>query len=134
MAPAGVRLQRVQHQRIIDVLQDSHFLHPGRGQRLNQLAYATHIEGGYTFTAQDLKPRLALGFDYASGDDDPSDQEHNTFVNLYPTNHKFYGAMDFLAWQNLIDPYLKASIAPAKGLSVALTYNAFWLATTRDFF
>ena len=103
------------------------------GQRLNQLAYATHLEGGYTIEAQDLKPRLALGFDYASGDDNPNDKEHNTFVNLYPTNHKFYGAMDFLSWQNLIDPYFKASIIPVKDLTVALTYNAFWLATTSDF-
>jgi hypothetical protein len=103
------------------------------GKRLNQLAYATHIEGGYTFTQTDFKPRLALGFDYASGDGNPNDNEHNTFVNLYPTNHKFYGAMDFLAWQNLIDPYFKASIIPAKGLSIALTYNLFWLANTSDF-
>jgi hypothetical protein len=104
------------------------------GQRLNQLAYATHIEGGYTFAKTDWTPRLALGFDYASGDSNPNDQDHNTFVNLYPTNHKFYGAMDFLSWQNLLDPYLKASIAPVKGLSIALTYNVFWLATTSDFF
>lgn len=104
------------------------------GQRLSQLAYATHVEGGYTFDVQDLKPRFALGFDYASGDGDPKDQDHNTFVNLYPTNHKFYGAMDFLSWQNLLDPYLKASIVPVKGLSVALTYNVFWLANTGDFF
>ena len=104
------------------------------GQRLNQLAYATHFEGGYTLPVPDLKPRLALGFDYASGDADPKDKDHNTFVNLYPTNHKFYGAMDFLSWQNLIDPYLKASIAPVKGLSLALTYNVFWLADTEDFF
>jgi len=74
------------------------------GQRLNHLAYATHIEGGYTFTKTDFKPRLALGFDDASGDGNPHDNEHNTFVNLYPTNHKFYGAMDFLSWQNLPDP------------------------------
>jgi hypothetical protein len=103
------------------------------GERLNHLAYATHVEGGYTLVKTDFKPRFALGFDYASGDGDPTDKEHNTFVNLYPTNHKFYGAMDFLSWQNLIDPYLKASIAPAKGLSIALTYNAFWLASTSDF-
>jgi hypothetical protein len=104
------------------------------GQRLDHLAYATHIEGGYTFAKVETKPRLALGFDYASGDGNPNDHDHNTFVNLYPTNHKFYGAMDLLAWQNLIDPYLKASITPLKDLSVALTYNAFWLATTSDFF
>lgn len=104
------------------------------GQRLNQLAYATHIEGGYTFAKTDFKPRLAIGFDYGSGDGKPNDGEHNTFVNLYPTNHKFYGAMDFLSWQNLVDPYFKASIVPAKGVSLALTYNAFWLATSSDFF
>jgi hypothetical protein len=104
------------------------------GQRLNQLAYATHIEGGYTLAATDFKPRLALGFDYGSGDRNPGDKNHNTFVNLYPTNHKFYGAMDFFSWQNLVDPYLKASIIPFKDLSVALTYNAFWLASTSDFF
>jgi hypothetical protein len=104
------------------------------GQRLEQRAYATHIEGGYTFTKTDLKPRLALGFDYASADGNPNDKEHNTFVNLYPTNHKFYGAMDLLSWQNLLDPYFKASIVPLKNCSVALTYNAFWLASTSDFF
>jgi len=103
------------------------------GRRLNQLAYATHIEGGYTFVQTDFKPRLALGFDFASGDGNPKDNEHNTFVNLYPTNHKFYGAMDFLSWQNLIDPYLKVSVSPLKGFSIALTYNAFWLASTSDF-
>jgi hypothetical protein len=104
------------------------------GRRLNHLAYATHIEGGYTFMEPHLKPRFALGLDYASGDGNPNDNEHNTFVNLYPTNHKFYGAMDFLSWQNLINPYLKASIAPVKGLTISLTYNAFWLANTSDFF
>ena len=104
------------------------------GQRLDHLAYATHIEAGYSFSKMDLKPRFALGFDHGSGDGNPNDKEHNTFVNLYPTNHKFYGAMDLLSWQNLIDPYLKARITPAKGLSIAVTYNAFWLATTSDFF
>jgi hypothetical protein len=103
-------------------------------QRLEHLAAATHIEGGYTFALTDWKPRLALGFEYASGDGNPSDKNHNTFVNLYPTNHRFYGAMDFLSWQNLLDPYFRASIAPAKGFSVVLTYHAFWLATTSDFF
>jgi hypothetical protein len=104
------------------------------GSRLNQLAYATHIEGGYACQESDLRPRLGLGFDYASGDDNPNDRTHNTFVNLYPTNHKFYGAMDFFSWQNLIDPYVKASIIPLKNVSVALTYNAMWLASTSDFF
>jgi hypothetical protein len=104
------------------------------GKRLDQLAVATHLEAGYTFSAIDIKPRLALGLDYASGDSNPQDGDHGTFVNLYPTNHKFYGAMDFVSWQNIIEPYLKASVTPMKGLSVALTYNVFWLPNTDDFF
>jgi alginate export protein len=104
------------------------------GKRLDHLAYATHLEGGYTFSNLDLRPRLTLGIDYGSGDDNPKDQEHSTFVNLYPTNHKFYGAMDFFSWQNMIDPYLKATLVPVRGLTVVLTYNAFWLASTSDFF
>ena len=104
------------------------------GERLNHLAYATHIEGDYTFVDTGFTPRLALGFDYASGDGNPADKNHNTFVNLYPTNHKFYGALDFFSWQNVIDPYLKVIVSPVKPLSLALTYNAFWLAATSDFF
>jgi hypothetical protein len=42
--------------------------------------------------------------------------------------------MDFFSWQNMIDPYLKLTLNPAQGLAVALTYNAFWLASTSDFF
>lgn len=104
------------------------------GQRLNHLAYATHIEGGYTFKGPSLKPRLSLGFNYGSGDDNPGDRTHGTFVNLYPTNHKFYGGMDFWSWQNTLNPYAALTVTPAQGLSVQLTYNVFWLATTSDFF
>ena len=104
------------------------------GQRLNHWAYAAHIDGGYTFKESEAKPRLSLGFNYGSGDDNPNDQTHGTFVNLYPTNHKFYGGMDFWSWQNMLNPYTALSVTPAKGLSVALTYNLFWLETTSDFF
>jgi len=104
------------------------------GQRLNQLAYSTHIEAGYSFKELSLKPRLAVGFNYGSGDDTASDQTHGTFVNLYPTNHKFYGGMDFWSWQNMLNPYTALTVTPAKNLSLTLTYNLFWLATTSDFF
>jgi hypothetical protein len=54
----------------------------------------THIESGYPFANVDFKPRVAPGFEYASGDGNPNDKEHDTFVNLYPTNHK---VRDFVA-------------------------------------
>ena len=58
---------------------------------------------GYTMKSLKWQPRLAFEFDYASGDSNPGDGELNTFDNLYPTNHPFYGYMDFISLQNLND-------------------------------
>ena len=96
------------------------------------MANAFMLEGGYGLPTATWSPWLRMGVDWASGDSNASDGMHQTFFNMAPTNHKFYGAMDFLSWQNLMDPYLKATIAPMKGLSFALTYNAYWLATTSE--
>ena len=45
----------------------------------------------------------ALEYDYSSGDSNPTDGKHGTFDNLFPTNHKFYGYMDFVSLQNIQD-------------------------------
>ena len=60
-------------------------------------------QGGYTFKDAWATPRLGLEYAYGSGDSDPTDGKHETFDNLFPTNHKFYGYMDFLSLQNLHD-------------------------------
>ncbi len=104
------------------------------GNRLKQSAYAVHGAGGYTFENAWGTPRVGLEYNQASGDTDPTDGKHETFVNLYPTNHKFYGFMDFFSWQNLRNPGLTASINPMKNLRLTVNYQAFWLATTDDFF
>ena len=104
------------------------------GQRLNQAAYAVHGGGGYTFEKAWGAPRIALEYSQASGDTDPTDGNHGTFVNLFPTNHKFYGFMDFFSWQNMRNPMLTTSISLMKSLRLRVDYQAFWLATTDDFF
>ncbi len=104
------------------------------GQRLRHEAWAVHVAGGYTFTNVTWKPRLGLEYNFATGDSNPGDQKHGTFVNLFPTNHKFYGFMDFFSWQNLHDASGSASAVPFKNFSVRLDYHAFWLATPSDFF
>ena len=40
------------------------------------------------------KVKLALWYDYLSGDDDPADGETKVFDTLFATNHKFYGFAD----------------------------------------
>lgn len=102
--------------------------------RLTQDAFMFVVQGGYTFTDTWATPRLGLEYDYASGDSDPTDDTHGTFENLFPTNHKFYGSMDFLSLQNIQDLGVNLTLKPDPRMSVAVMGNALWLADTSDYF
>jgi hypothetical protein len=102
--------------------------------KLDHQAFAAHIAGGYTFEKAGWKPRFGLEYNFASGDSDPTDDKHGTFENLFPTNHKFYGFMDFVSWQNLHNVRLAASAKPAKGLTLTADYHLFWLVDTADYY
>ena len=103
------------------------------GQKLDHLAYAVHLEGGYSFTNAWARPRVGLFYNQASGDHNPGDDRHTTFVNLYPTNHKFYGFMDFLSWQNLRQVAVTTTWYPVGKLRATLNFYVDWLLTTEDF-
>ncbi|MDF1666152.1 MAG: alginate export family protein [Planctomycetota bacterium] len=59
-------------------------------------AYAVSANLIYKAFKLPWQPRFALTYNYASGDDDPTDGDRKTFNNLFPTNHLFYGVTDFL--------------------------------------
>lgn len=101
---------------------------------LGQLAFAAHVAGGYTWKDSSFTPRLGLEYNFASGDSDATDGKHGTFENLFPTNHKFYGFMDFVSWQNVHDVRLTSSFKPVKGLTLTADYHLFWLGDTADYF
>jgi hypothetical protein len=94
-------------------------------------AWALVVGAGYTW-AQPWKPRLGLEYNYASGDNDPNDGTNETFDNLFPTNHKFFGYIDLFAWKNLHNPRATVSFAPLKYVKVQLDGHLFWLAEKRD--
>jgi hypothetical protein len=100
--------------------------------RLDQEAYMLVLQGGYTFADTWASPRLALEYALGSGDSDPKDGKHETFDNLFPTNHKFYGYMDFFSLQNLHDVRGILQLKPHPRVSVALEGHGFWLADTHD--
>lgn len=102
------------------------------GPELSHSAYAFMANLGYTFGDSAMTPRLALEYCYGSGDDDPTDGTHGTFDNLFPTNHKFYGYMDFFSWQNIHDVRLAYTMKPHPRLSVAIEAHSFWVADTGD--
>jgi hypothetical protein len=101
---------------------------------LDHAAFAVHSGLGYTWSDLHGTPRLGLEYNFASGDDDPTDDRHGTFDNLFPTNHKFYGYMDFFSWRNIHNGRLASSWKPMRKLTLTGDYHAFWLADTRDYF
>ncbi len=86
---------------------------------------------GHTFDYA-WSPRLAFEFDYASGDNDSSDEKRRTFDNLYPTNHLFYGYMDRASLQNLNDYSFQLSANPTKKLKLETNLHLIYLDTAKD--
>ena len=103
----------------------------GEVRGLDLTAWAVHTGVGYTFDTPWL-PRVGVGYSYGSGDGDPTDSDIETFQNLFPTNHKFYGQMDVFSWQNIHDLELTTRFQPIKAVSIRADYHAFFLATTDD--
>jgi hypothetical protein len=103
-------------------------------RRLDQDAFMVVLQGGYTLADVWGKPRLGLEYSYSSGDSNPTDDKHGTFDNLFPTNHKFYGYMDFISLQNIQDVRGIFQLKPHPRVSVAVEGHSFWLADTHDNF
>jgi len=104
------------------------------GRNLVQQAYAAVASGGYTWTKLRGNPRAGLEYLYSSGDSNPTDGKHETFGNLFPTNHRQFGMMDIFSWQNVQILRFMGSIQPLELLTVATDYRLVWLADTHDSF
>ena len=95
-------------------------------------AYMLAAEGGYTFADVSLTPRLYLGFDLASGDDDPDDDDLETFNQLFPLGHAFFGYIDVIGRQNIIDLHpgveltLLQNARYVKKMTLRADYHLFW--------
>ncbi len=98
---------------------------------LTHQAWAAHAELGRTWDTA-WKPRLALWYNYASGDRDPSDGYHQRFDPLFGASYAFYGFTSYCIWQNLINPAARFSFQPASRLRCELDYRANWLASKKD--
>lgn len=102
-------------------------------RKLDLHAFAAHAAVGYTFEDAGWKPRLGVEYNYASGDRNADDGSSQSFQNLLPSNHDKYGLMDEFGWRNLHDARAIVSIKPVKKVEVSVSYHAFWLADTSDY-
>lgn len=118
-----------------DVELDYQFGDAGAGD-ISAWSFAT--EGGYTFVGLPYTPRVYLGFDIASGDHDPSDPDVQTFNQLFPLQHAYFGYIDVVARQNVIDVHPGVELLLAenrrhiKRLSLRGDYHAFWRQSDDD--
>ncbi|MEE8349802.1 MAG: alginate export family protein [Acidobacteriota bacterium] len=95
-------------------------------------AFMFASELGYSFTQAPGVPRVQLGFDWASGDEDSSDGEANTFNQLFPLGHAFLGFIDIVGRQNIMDLSGRFSISPRRPFTVRLDGHFFWRADPND--
>jgi hypothetical protein len=98
----------------------------------DHLAGAGIVEAGYQLTEALFKPWVRTGVNIASGDGDPNDGDHNTFFNMLPTNHLYYGFADQLAFQNLIDVFVQLRLKPHKRVGFDLFVHHFRLVDKND--
>jgi hypothetical protein len=99
--------------------------------RRDHLAGAGIVEAGYQLTEVMWKPWFRAGVNIASGGDQSGD--HNTFFNMLPTNHLYYGFADQFAFQNLIDAFIQVMVKPTKKLSLNAMFHYFALVDDDDF-
>ncbi len=101
---------------------------------LDHEAHHVHLEGGYTFE-HDWTPRTALQFDYASGDDSPTDGENNRFDTLFGARRFEFGPtgiLGFIARSNVMTPGLRLVVNPRKDIELMLSHRPVFLASDTD--
>jgi hypothetical protein len=94
-------------------------------------AWGTTAGAGYTVPTY-WKPRFFTGYDYASGDKNPTDGTHGTFDTMYPTAHDRFGIADQFGWQNIVAWRGGATVNPHRRWSVTAQYLNLWLASATD--
>ncbi len=104
----------------------------GTGTDLDVNAGLIALEGGYVATGYPWSPSFEGIFYWGSGDDNPTDGENHTFSTLYPNDHKYWGLIDNLNGQNLIDYGLKTAVRPTEKLSITTTLHWFNRASASD--
>jgi hypothetical protein len=99
---------------------------------LDHRAFALLAEAGYHLTTLAAEPWLRAGVNLASGDGSATDGDHESFFNLLPTNHLYYGFADRLALANLVNAFVQLKLKPAPKMDLNVFLHHFLLFTDDD--
>ncbi len=78
-----------------------------------------------------LAPWIRGGFDYASGDGDPSDAVHGTFFQVLPTP-RLYARFPFFNLMNSADAFGELMLRPSKRLTIRTDIHSLRVADGHD--
>lgn len=95
-------------------------------------AWAGHWEVGWRTFGGEGGPRLALEYNYASGDADPGDGHHGTFDDMYSAGFNSHGLRDPFIWRNIRYPGISVEVPVSRRWTLAGGWRAYWLATVED--
>ena len=94
-------------------------------------AFMIATEIGYLFKEASWKPRVFVAYDYASGDSN-SGGSVQTFNQLFPLGHAYFGYIDTVARQNISSPKAGVIFKPFDKTLVKLEGMYFWRADRDD--
>jgi hypothetical protein len=97
----------------------------------DQQAWAYVLNAGRNFAAAPGKPTVSLGLEQSSGDDRPGG-DHETFFNVLPTNHKYYGVMDYVDFPNLRDLFVETVLSVGEKAKIRAALHDFALTRATD--
>lgn len=90
------------------------------------------VELAYT-SNEGLRPYAILGLDYASGDSNASDGKVGTYSQFNQQTHSFFGFIDVLGRQNIVDARMTLGFWPVeKRVRLQADFHAFWRANAGD--
>jgi hypothetical protein len=101
---------------------------------LQHEAWYQHVDLGYTVD-MNWKPRFAVLYDYASGDENPTDGNDERFDTLYGARRFEFGATGIygaFARSNINSPGYNVGFSPLSNVQVGLSHRFYWLAEKKD--
>lgn len=90
------------------------------------------VGGGREMSRLPWSPTLWIYYDWASGDRDPGDGQRNTFNQLFPLSHKYFGFADLVARENIRDLNFQLVSKPTERHTLLLWWHIFHLDQARD--
>jgi hypothetical protein len=101
---------------------------------LQHEAWYQHVDLGYTVDMA-WKPRFSVLYDYASGDENPTDGNDERFDTLYGARRFEFGATGIygaFARSNINSPGYNVGFSPLSNVQVGLSHRFYWLAEKKD--